>query len=460
MTILGFQEKSLEIEQKKAVALGQEILQYNNAVRSWISKNPGAAPAIHTSTDWLKPTTCGGLQSYEYLSCNFPSFSSASPHPFGQVRIQTSISNVAGKITATSIASPIYLNKVRSDLSGLSAISAASGSMGHTPSDASYKANPFDGTIAFSASNIAMHDVWLRTDGSNYMNNNITYNPAMPAVNRGINGVSRIQSLIGEALYLGEAFGATKATPAKVVVDANQSIYGTLIIENQGNVVDGVVLKKGDLKVTHGDIIAGDEVEGKMFIDADNNTFFIDPAGSTNVNDLKASLIEAVQKAKSPIYMDSDNNAMQLDMDKKSTLNEIHATGLISTDNFLHLKGLAVEGDYCSEPGLVGASVTGNILNCTNNIWTTPYRKYGLARIANLDDTEWPSFLACRTNSGTRDRVFQIQFKIPKNGRVKYINGGAYVIFNSNGNYSSGYYPGDCKNKKMADLILAGKAYF
>ena len=286
MTILSFQEKSLEIEQKKAVAIGQEILQYNNAVRSWISKNPSATPAIYTSTDWLKPTSCGGLQTFEYLSCDAQSFSATKPHHFGQVRIQTTISNNAGKITALSIASPIHIDKVRSDLSGLAAISAASGSMGHTPSDASYKANPFDGTIAFSASNIAMNDVWLRTDGSNYMNNNISFNPSIPAASRGINGVSRLQSFIGEVLYLGEANGAIKAAPERTIVDSNAEIYGNLVIENKKSTLTGIELVSGDIRASNGNVISTKSFIGQEFIDADNNSFFVNPGAMSRINNL------------------------------------------------------------------------------------------------------------------------------------------------------------------------------
>lgn len=272
-TMISFYEKKLDMEQTQARITGVQLYEYNNAVRAWISQNVGAASgAKPTGTAWLKSTTCGGTSSIGYLPCTFPDMDAATPVRFGQIQISSSVAttgvtpNQTTVVTTTTTPFRVVTGSttnLRTDLAGLAAVVAAAGGVNSlspmlASTDGSVSSNPSTGVITMQASNNGASDAWLRTDGSNTMNSNITYKATNPASLRTLTNVSRVQALTSEILYLGNANGWTVGKP--VVVSANQSINGTLTVDNLNNVQSGIALTRGDVVTVNGRVHAGTDV--------------------------------------------------------------------------------------------------------------------------------------------------------------------------------------------------------
>jgi prepilin-type N-terminal cleavage/methylation domain-containing protein len=238
MTVLSFESKQHELEISKAKIVGGNLLQYNNAVRSWISTNAGAPNSIKYGSLWLKHTSCGGESSVQYLPCAFDNATVSDPISFGTLSL-TSVITTTGtppnQITSVTTTTSPFLypaTQVRSDLSGVAAIVAASGMTGYdTPvvmsTGSSYRSSPFSGIITMTSSNNPSTDAWLRTDGSNTMNNNITFNSTRPAITREIRNISRLQAFATETLYLG-ALGAGLLGNS-VVVDSKLDVLEDIL---------------------------------------------------------------------------------------------------------------------------------------------------------------------------------------------------------------------------------------
>lgn len=282
-TMISFYEKKLDMEQTQARITGVQLYEYNNAVRAWISQNVGAASgAKPTGTAWLKSTTCGGTSSIGYLPCTFPDMDAATPVRFGQIQISSSVAttgvtpNQTTVVTTTTTPFRVVTGSttnLRTDLAGLAAVVAAAGGVNSlspmlASTDGSVSSNPSTGVITMQASNNGASDAWLRTDGSNTMNSNITYKATNPANLRTLTNVSRVQALTSEILYLGNANGWAVGQP--VVVSANQSVNGTLTVDNLNNVQSGIALTRGDVVTVNGRVHAGTDVVAERDVIASN----------------------------------------------------------------------------------------------------------------------------------------------------------------------------------------------
>lgn len=437
MTVLSFAEKQAEMDNRQAVATGALLAQYNNAIRSWVSDNPNAASVTRSGSAWLKPTSCGGSSAVEYLSCNFPDATPANPIKFGRLSIASVITATGSSpnrvVRVVTETSPFTLsNGLRADLSGLAAISAAASVVqGSTPvsgTEGSFRSNPLTAAVTMVASNNASTDAWLRTDGSNTMNNNLRFKPESSEGMRQIENVSRLQNIALQTLYLGPAGGSTSA--AKIVVDADQDVLGTMLVRNNRNAAVGLEVSRGNLKIAAGNadvsgsIMAGAEVKAvtnimaganmvakgfiraeesissgdsitaaqnmnaKRFIDADNNNFYLDPSQDSTLNNLNAlgsisakGDIASNTNMKAKVFYDIDNSSYYLDLNNTSVLNSAvlkgaldvkgaaGVSGRLTADDHLHLSKAVQQGSGCSPNGLVGRDSAGRLLSCINGVW-------------------------------------------------------------------------------------------
>lgn len=281
-TMITFYEKKLDMEQTQARTTGVKLYEYNNAVRAWISQNVGAANTTKPAgSAWLKSTTCpGGTSAIAYLPCNFPDMSLAAPVRFGQVSVVSTVVTTGAPpnqvTTVTTTTTPFTVlvgtaQNLRTDLAGLAAVVAAAGGVNSVSpmlasTDGSVSSNPATGVITLEASNNGATDAWLRTDGSNTMNSNITYKATNPANLRELTNVSRVQSLASEILYLGGV--GSLAAGQSVVVAANQSVNGALVVDNLLGNPTGVAVTRGDVSALQGrvtastDVVAGQSLVG------------------------------------------------------------------------------------------------------------------------------------------------------------------------------------------------------
>lgn len=293
ITVIDFERKNLELKQAQAKIVGNLLATYNGAVRAWLSANVGAPDAVKIGSQWLKHTSCGGESTIAYLPCNFPDATPESPISFGKLSLASTLKTTGAapdqvsSITTRSSAFILGENEIRSDLAGISAMVAASTSGGFSnPSglttDATYRSDPRTAVITMVARNNGFDDAWLRTDGSNQMHSNITFNPSKSEILRQINNLSRIQSFPGMNLFIGNKGGS--GTGAQVVVDADQDILGDLhvsrVIKADGNIESRKTIKASE------NIEAAKDMVAQHFYDADNRSFYVDPASKTHLNEL------------------------------------------------------------------------------------------------------------------------------------------------------------------------------
>jgi type II secretory pathway pseudopilin PulG len=382
--MLGFSEKRLEMEQTQARATGNQLFQYQNAVRAWVSQNVGAAdvlePTPHLGTDWLKHTDCVGPAGspIAYLPCDFEIATEADPIRFGELSMRTQIVSVTDPTTsrvittATTELSPFTVGaKLRADLAGLAALTAAAGQV--EGADSPYmvttsgrvKSDPNNGVITLTSSNDASDDAWLRTDGSNTMNEDLRFNDTLPEDQRQIQNVSRLQALATETLFIGAAGGALNDD--LVVVDANQQLRGGLVISNQLDKTNAIEVTQGDITALDGDIEgtvvrASQAAVAPIYRDSDDSLYFMDPSGTSILNSVTATgAVEA------PLFLDYDDNNFYADFSGESWLNEVFVSRFMRVTNEL------VEGDACdmldgrgTMSGLIAQDGNGNLVTCVS----------------------------------------------------------------------------------------------
>ena len=376
MTLLDFEKKKTELDHTQAKIVGNHLATFNNAARAWLASNVGSPSKTHNGTLWLKHTSCGGPNSISYLPCDFPDATSVSPIPSGNISLNTVVKTsgtAPNQITEIStVTSPYTMNGglVRSDLAGLSAIMAAASSATNSSgagmtSDGSFKSDPETAVITIKVRNNGFDDPWLRTDGGNEMHSNIVFDETKPENLRQVENVSRIQNVLGKILSIGNPNGA--ALGVNVVVDANQQIYGNLLVNKDASVagnlsangnatVGGNLRVKGNSKIngnldvdgnitTDGSIAAQKNISTSLnmvaqrFYDADNNSFYMDPAGTSNVGSMRLN-------------------------------GELSVAGKARFDDALVLNKVVSEGSYCAETGSVARDHAGKILTCQAGRWT------------------------------------------------------------------------------------------
>lgn len=395
-SLLAFTEKQAEIEQQKAMLVGLQLSQYNNAIRNYIAKNDGISTMQRAGSTWLKNTSCGGPYAIgsEFLPCDFPSGTVANPIPFGMLTLNTSIevtgAGDARRVSATTTTGEFYVPeggalKARADLSGIAALTAASATQtgyqvgaggGLTPygaaTDASYKSNPLDSRITMVAANKAENDVWLRTDGGNQMHAPLRFDSTDP-LNRTIVGASRMQNFAGEVLYLGAPSGMSPATAASVIMDADTEILGSIRIRGNST-TDGSVAAGGNITsqaavaatgniasqssvsangsvsaggnvTTSGHVLAGQSVQAQLFYDSNNTAFYVDPASTSVVNAVQSNSI--------------------------TNMGTVESKGRLYAQEYVALGAIATEGTGCSPNGLMGRDSTGKTLSCQNGVWAS-----------------------------------------------------------------------------------------
>jgi type II secretory pathway pseudopilin PulG len=445
MTILSFYEKQSDLEQARARIVGGLIFQYNNAVRSALAQNIPASSVTYTGSSWLKSSACAGMMTpgQEYLPCDFPLATAANPVPFGNLVFTTTVA-VAGTppnrtYTATTTTSAFTVGepggtmRVRADLSGLAALSAASAigagvqnvAGGVSPiaatSDARYTADPITAVMTFVNSNNAATDVWLRTDGSNSMHKSLKFDGAAVA-DRQILGASRVQNFAGQALLLGSGSGMTAVTGAGVVVDTGAEIMGgfrvrtNLQVDGDATVVgntwvSGAVHVEGGIGAvgqittsssigavgqitSNASVSAGVGVIGQWFSDANDGSYYVDPNGVSQMNTIYAHFIadrddpnyyvdpnvtsrmNAVMSNAdySGVFYDINNTGYYLQPSGANRLNGIWSNGIINYGSieigqYIQLDAAVSVGTGCAPSGLVSRDWQGALVSCQSGVW-------------------------------------------------------------------------------------------
>lgn len=403
--MIAFQEKTLEFEQEQARNLGGQLLKFNNAVRDYVSfyagdSNFAAKVGSKTGVNWLKLSTCGGGipvtvvpgdggRKEGFLPCDFL-VDTNQLTTYGKLSFSTDISSSSQHVlsTKTTMSQLKIGNKVRGDLAGLAAIVAGGASaLNFTP-----VVRTTDGTARFCitetvsqcvgslgriimmTSNDASNDTWLRTDGSNTMNNNIKFMTGNPDSSRTIENVSQLFNVNGRFLTLGNNTGSLPTfLNYGVVVDSDAEIMGTLYADrivdrnNSAFYVDpsgqsrfnGVGAES--LNVTN-NIVAGGTVTARQFIDSDNSAFFVDPNSQSKLHSITTSAIDGESGA---IALNA-----QVNVNGVANLNSnLNVGGKTSLYGEVYLGNIVAENSGCPQSGAIARDASGKTLSCQSGIW-------------------------------------------------------------------------------------------
>lgn len=189
LAVLWAAEKQMrDLEVSRASLLGQELAVYNAGVQARLSAEPGLTLGPYAGTGWLKSVACGGTAPEDYVPCAFPDTTT-----FGRLTYSTTVATSGADLLATTVMPPLEISgDPRPDLSGYVALDALKRS---TDGGVyySYDSDPATAVITMTASTApSTGPEYLRTDGANTMNADITFNNAF--ADRDINNARNVYS--------------------------------------------------------------------------------------------------------------------------------------------------------------------------------------------------------------------------------------------------------------------------
>ena len=338
IAVTQVRQKTIEARQIGARVLGNEIFQYNNAVRAHVahyqtemtaSFTPPELMGTRQGVDWLKSASCGaGLTADKnFAHCDFLSGTGGQPR-FGNLTFETYFNtqwNAATQqaevealtVLVDSSTAPVSGLLVGGEpspgLSGLAA-SVASGVSGllnqsvalSTNSDAVFcvttaskpgmcdaavypSGDYAEGKIVMRVGNYGGEGAndcsVLHTDGACEMKASIGYDPTLAYDERSLVNVSRLISAPAEGLTIGNLGRYAGGTPGPglVVVDANMDVWSGLSV-NDAN----LAINNGRLVVSQGALPGSGEVQASAFIDNEDSRFLVDPQSESRLSDVRA----------------------------------------------------------------------------------------------------------------------------------------------------------------------------
>lgn len=253
LAIIFMVEKQMrDLEISRASLLGQEIATYNTGVRARMIAEPGLTPGPYTGTAWLKSGACGGTAPEDYVPCNLPDATT-----FGGLTYATNVAVSGSDLEATTVMPALQLGgTVRADLAGYVALDA----LKRSTDDGvyySYASDPATAVITMTATTAAgaAGPEYLRTDGGNTMNADITFNNAF--AERDINNARYIYT---ESLSATAGVFATDVHATNNVFTQHTFATGVVsgaYVHSSGNLgVSGAVDVMGDINSHAGNITA------------------------------------------------------------------------------------------------------------------------------------------------------------------------------------------------------------
>lgn len=251
ISIQQFEERMLKAQQAMARNLGTELFQYSNGVRKYIADNYSTeiialgtgGTSARNGTGWLRSNACGGGSAPQnYVPCNMGDTTTA-----GKIPLNTVLRESSGTLIAQADYGPITVEgEPRHDLAALAALTAAGGTLNNglpsgASATASFSTDPTGAAIPFGVIRITIDqngadDAWLRVDGTNQMQSNITFNPGNAAAFRGLVNLSAIRNT--NADIANDQIDFSSAISFVGPNTATQRINGVDQINNNGGGID------------------------------------------------------------------------------------------------------------------------------------------------------------------------------------------------------------------------------
>lgn len=367
-SILTFESQTADLQSNAAKDAGVHLRTYGKAVQKWVNDHPGTSGTFN-GTKWLKPVSCGGLAPAPgYIDCSFfaaDATNVANPdaiRPGGltlSTVVSTSVSGTQKETRAVTTTSAYFANnQERADLAGIAAISAAVGNSYDRTSFGTVTSNPQQARIILSTLRTDNTDIWLKLDGTNALNANLTFDGVNP-LSRRIIGASSIQSAPGQPLVLGSATGIPYAISPGLVVDSDTEILGRLLADGGIDSSTAIVIQSGSVSIPQGDLLTK-----QGFSTTAASPYVANPAG---VSKLKNLTTEGL------VRLNGDT--------------DIPAGA--RPDPFLQIKATYVELSGCIDNGQAGTDNEGNLMSCQSGIWKKVGQNPLLHRYVFTTNSTW-----------------------------------------------------------------------
>lgn len=367
-SILTFESQTADLQSSAAKDAGAHLRTYGKAVQKWVNDHPGAN-GTYNGTKWLKSVNCGGLAPAPgYIDCSFfaaDATNVANPDAIrpGGLTLSTIVSTTATatqKETRAVTTTNAYManNQERADLAGIAAISAAVGNSYDRSSFGTVTTNPLMARIILTTLRTDNADIWLKLDGSNALNANLSFD-GINQLTRRIIGASSIQAAPGQPLVLGSETGLTYAISPNLVVDSDTEVLGRMLADSGIDSSTSFVVQSGSVSIPQGDLLTK-----QGFATSSASPYIANPAG---VSKLKNLTTEGMVH----LYGDTDIPAAS------------------RPDPFLQVKAKFVELSGCLEDGQAGTDNEGNLMSCQSGIWRKVGQNPLLHRYVFTSNSTW-----------------------------------------------------------------------
>jgi hypothetical protein len=366
--VFTVESQSADFYINAAKGTGGQLRDYGKAVQKWIADHPGASGS-YSGTKWLKPVSCGGLAPAPgYLDCKFPTADITdvvNPEPLmpGSLTVKTIISTVTNAEKTETMGqttfSPYLLSGLpRADLAGVAAMAALSGNAFDRTMFGSINANAKTAVIAMTTRKPESGDAWLRADGGNTMDGNLSFDSSL-AANRRIVGASRIQPIPGQPLIFGSSSGLGIPAGATVVVDSDTEVLGRLLADGGIDSANSVVIASGNTKIPLGNLITKQGLYNSAA-----GAYMANPGGQSKFSTLT--------------------------LDGAASITPDLSVPVASRpDPVLEINTVVVELAGCPTNGEVAKDAANNLLSCQGNLWLKVGKSPVLHRFVFTSSGSW-----------------------------------------------------------------------
>lgn len=242
-----------------AKVAGKDSAQIAESLRSFISRNPTAATATYSDLNFLRNVTCTvpGTATEDYYPCDFKQTIGVGTLRNSPYAIN--LTNLGATIEAELVIGPITVNgSARPDLSGemALAINTADVKFFAPESQSTFLEVENDiatATLTVTTTTAASTDAWLRTDGSNTMNADLTFDSALAS-----RSIVDVNNITGDGIVTMASFADSDDGAFFIDPDGSSSLneinVNELTLNDSGQKLsEGIIYTIA--QVAHGDIV-------------------------------------------------------------------------------------------------------------------------------------------------------------------------------------------------------------
>ena len=277
--------------------VAMQIAGFSNAVRQRLSY-PDALSQFNQPKQtqvgilWLQNAACGGTASVQFLPCNFDPDIAQAGHLIYTTQIKNNAGRLSANITLADVNGKGYQahGRLRSDLAGAAAIGAAGYRVSSvTPvglvTFAKFQSDPISAIITVEIDTNSSTEPWLRTDGSNKMNSDLAFSGAgHDLLNAQDIEASSITDKDDNNYWLDPSATSQVSSLTANRVNADRVRADGLVANNAA--FGAARISQLETATLDSQSIVADTAAANVFVDRENENFYVDPNGTSLVQDI------------------------------------------------------------------------------------------------------------------------------------------------------------------------------